>query len=217
MALLAPQRGAGLVAVVIAVGLATAAAAVVACSPNIEPGAYACGAQQLCPEDERCTGSDSTCVLAGSEEPFACSGDEASDETPQTGHDFGELACVSLAVEALGCVFEADTIDWYQLEAPATCTAVAADVRLTFPFAWQPLALRFVDLGASGGEAPGPVTTIGAPCPNSSESDDSTQVCALERLVPGHHYAIGVIRDGADCAGACSYNRYVLNLSLQTP
>ena len=66
-------------------------------------------------------------------------------------------------------------------------------------------------------EAPGPVTTIGAPCPNSSESDDSTQVCALERLVPGHHYAIGVTRDGADCAGACSYNRYVLNLSLQTP
>ena len=193
---------------------------VAACTPDIAPGAYLCGPEQLCPDGLVCNGGvdsdpetpDNVCVVAPQAEAFACGTTDTADDTPDTGQVIAGLSCVSAPHETKGCLLDADGADWFQFDVPGNCTAVQLEARLTFPVAFEPLALQL----ATDGAAPQPAET---PCKSSETAEDGDEARCFKLTVEnGAHLALGVVHAGtATCGGACAHNRYRLTVQLSTP
>ena len=180
-----------------------------ACTPEIAPGAYNCGPDGLCPTGTVCNPADATCVLRNNVQPFECTPSSA-DDTPAIGIALGTFSCVSPPEIKTDCLVDTDTVDWYQLDTPGNCTAIKVVARVTFPLAFENLALDFSD-GA---------TAMGVDTACSGAGSDAAQVsrCFEKTLTPGHHYAIGVRTDGTgNCNGSCTFNSYSLSVQLATP
>ncbi len=190
--------------------------ALTGCSVDIASGAYLCGPEQLCPEDLVCNGTDNRCVLPTVREDFRCAlgnppEDPSADDQASTGQMLPALDCVSPAFERENCLDLGDAIDWYQLDTPAECNAVAIEARVEYPIAFQPVGIRFSDDGGMG-------TPMETECEDLSSVAAGNVVSCLEVTVqPGQRYAIGLERTGIDCDGGCPYNRYFFNVRLKTP
>jgi hypothetical protein len=197
-------------ALVLGLGLLAAGA----CTPDIAPGSYLCGPDQVCPDDQACDGPTNTCVLPSQVQPFACptGATEAEPNNDATNAQrVVNLTCVSRTAEVIGCAKDLDGEDWFQFDVPADCTTVGIDARLTFPLAFEVLALELrSDTGAT--------LATGEACFQAEPDDGDEQRCLEHTLTPGGHYAIRIARTGEGvCGGACAYNRYTLTLQLETP
>lgn len=180
-----------------------------ACAPDIVPGSYACGPEQLCPEGQFCNTVDGICGTRAQALPFGCfeNTDEVGDDTSATARPLGELDCVSRVVAIEGCLAQPDPADYVQFETRAVCTAVAMTARLTFPIAFEPLVL---ELDGTVGETP---------CTSGGGVGETESVRCLEMtLTPGSSHVLGVRHAGeANCDGACAFNRYQLRLQVVSP
>jgi len=187
--------------------------ALAACSPDIPSGSYECGPNAACPTGQACDGPTNTCVLSSTANGFACdSGVEHDDNTPATGTKIPQLACVSNVFQTAGCLAANDGQDWWQLTAPTGCVAVEAKVIISYPVAFEPLALALTD------------TTTGAQvatdtaCKNPPPGGEDSR-CITQTITPGDDYALAVkpLGMGDDCEGTCNFNRYTLSVQLDTP
>jgi hypothetical protein len=192
--------------------LLLAITAAAACTPEIVSGSYLCGPNASCPEDQACNGPDNVCVTARPE-PFACEPEKATepDDTTAMAFSIGELDCASIATVIDSCMDETDPADWVAFSTATTCGDVVADVRVTFPTAFEELGLELWDLDANVQLA------VDTPCPVSGEGGDELR-CIKTTLAPATRYAIQVVPtgDGA-CDGRCAYNRYTLRMQLNQP
>lgn len=184
-----------------------------ACSPDIVPGAYLCGPDQSCPEDQVCDGVDNLCVAPGGAQPFACG--TVTEVEPNDGATVAQpvtnLGCASPLVQIKGCAPLGDAEDWYQFDVPANCGPTVASIRLSFPIAFEQFALR---LGAQP-SIEGDSTMCGV---DSAPDDGAMQLCLKQSVTAGTHYTVRVARSGVgNCDGQCGYNRYTLTLQLGTP
>ncbi len=193
--------------------LACTAVLLAACSADVAPGSYFCGPEQLCPEGQACNGVDHICVLPSKVQPFSCQNenDPMGDDSPSSGQVIANLACVSEVKETRGCLIGNDPGDWYQLDVPATCTAVQIQARVQFPVAFQPLGFQF-------STSNGPASAVDSPCKATTQDDGEDIRCFAMTVTPGSHVAVGVVRTGdADCGGTCAHNRFLLDVQLSTP
>ncbi len=186
----------------------------VACSADIAPGTYFCGPEQLCPEGMACNGADNICTVPSQVLPFDCGeiNDRPDDDLPEAGLQLAALECVSGVRELKQCLFEDDPGDWFQFDVPDNCSAVQIEARLTFPLAFEPVAIQ---LSTDGG----PPVTVDTDCQFSAgENAGEISRCFEMTVSNGSHQAIGLVHSGVDnCDGACAFNRYTLNLQLSTP
>ena len=99
--------------------------------PDIGPGAYHCGREQLCPAGQVCNGPDQTCVLAGQQQPFSCGSptEHEPNDTQIAAEVVPDLLCVSAFVEVIGCSSAEVDEDWFQIDVPGSCTSVAIAAR----------------------------------------------------------------------------------------
>lgn len=193
--------------------LVFAVAALAGCSAEIAPGSYFCGPELNCPEGLACNGVDNICVLASQATPFSCEApDPQGDDVPTAGQLIDGLACVSPVHESRGCLTKADPGDWYQFDIPDNCVAVQVEARVTFPTAFEPVALEL-----STDDGPG--TRVETPCRTPGPDDAGEQTRCFQMTVEnGAHHAIGIVHEGdLDCGGGCANNRYILQIQLSTP
>ncbi len=195
-------------------GLALVALGVAACTPDIVPGAYFCGPEQLCPEGQACNGTDNTCVDPSMVTAFAC--DPATlyepDDTPGQGLEIKNLACVSAPDIIKGCLAAGDGQNWVRFQAPGNCAAVAIHATLSFPVAFEPLAMQLRDVDTNTQLA------VDTPCSSTAIVAGDASRCLAQTLVDGASYALAVTpAGGGDCGGTCNYNRYGLTIQLVTP
>lgn len=186
--------------------------ALAACTPDIVSGAYLCGPNASCPEDQRCNGPDNTCVLDTTALPFKCVPEVETepDDTSAQGHLISNLGCVSVPFVNASCMLEGDSADWVRFVAPAVCTAVAVEARVTFPVAFERMGLELWDLDANM------MLVTDSEC-GLGEAGEELR-CLEQVLVPGKTYGILVKPAGdGNCDGACAYNRYTLRVLLSTP
>jgi hypothetical protein len=186
--------------------------ALAACSPDIASGSYLCGPDQACPNDQACDGSNNTCVIASTAKPFACTTAEEHepDNTPAQGLPVGALPCVSTVFSQHGCLAPGDTQDWYTITAPTGCTALAIDIHVTYPIAFE-------TVGVSLADANGTMIAADKPCTVTNSAGDDDR-CLVQTITPGSSYAIQVKpAGGGDCDGRCNFNRYTLAIQLETP
>lgn len=193
------------------------ALALAACTPDIAPGTYFCGPEQLCPEDLVCNPADNICTVAAQVDPvFKCGviehpDEKPGDDTPETGLQMTGFECVSGVRELKACLFDDDPGDWFQLDVPDNCTSVEIKTRVTFPLAFEPIAMQ---LSIDGG-APAAVET---PCENTAVNAGQDARCFTQVVSNGAHLSIGFIHAGvANCDGACAHNRYTASVQLTTP
>lgn len=183
-----------------------------ACTPDLVPGTYFCGPEQLCPEGQLCNGDDNICVLPTAAQPFACA--SSTEDEPNNAFAMAQpvlpgASCASLPAEVRGCTSATDGQDFYGFSTPAQCTTVSATARLTFPIAFQELAIRLVDDG-------GATVAEGTPCANDEPDDGDAKLCVDGNLAANKSYAVVVSATGeGTCDGACAYNRYRLTVQLQ--
>jgi hypothetical protein len=189
--------------------------AVAACTPDIASGSYLCGPEQDCPDGQKCDGATNTCVLPAQASAFACDPtvEHEPDDTPSQGFSIAGLTCTSSPFLAHGCLAAGDGQDWFQVPVPAACAAVAIDLQVSFPVAFEPLSVDLFDATGATSVASGAAcvhrTTIGP-------GDDGA--CIHATLSPGATYALQIHpAGGGDCGGGCNYNRYTLTLTLGTP
>lgn len=185
-----------------------------ACSADIAPGTYFCGPEALCPDDMACNGFDNICTVPSQALPFSCGDipDRTGDDDPSMALALPDFECVSGVRELKACLFADDPGDWFQFDVPDNCTAVQIEARLTFPVAFEPVALQLATDGAAPVDVDGDCTV--------STGDDAGAVSrCFQMTVPnGTHHAIGLVHGGRDnCDGECAFNRYTLNLQLSTP
>lgn len=174
------------------------------CTPEIASGSYLCGPDGSCPEGQACNGPDNVCVLPSQVQPFEC------DRSGPTQEDL-QMACVSAPFQREGCIIEGDSANWVTFVAPAVCTAVEVQARLSFPTAFAMLGVELMDLDRNMPLAVDDECTTGA---------DTGEVrrCLDYQLVPGTTYRITVAPTGeGTCDGDCPYNRYTLRVQLATP
>jgi hypothetical protein len=182
---------------------------VAACSPDVAPGTYFCGPEELCPEGLAC--DRTTAVCENKPKEFACGQnlDTPGDDTPATAQSFGELQCVSLVQERKSCLPLGDTGDFFTFTIAANCTTSHVKAGVQFPVAFQRLVLQ---LGKQG-ETP---QTIDKPCANDSIADGSDASCLDEAVGPGT-YVLGVVPDGTGaCDNECRFNRYSVSVQIVT-
>ena len=200
--------GVGIGVLVLGLGLGLGA-----CSPDIVPGAYLCGPDQSCPEDQVCDGVDNLCVAPGGAQPLICTSGEAQPRfvtgCATVAPSFGSISVT--VPHANGCAPLGDAEDWYQFDVPANCGPTVASIRLSFPIAFEQFALR---LGAQPS-----IEGDSAMCGVDSAPDDGAmQLCLKQSVTAGTHYTVRVARSGVgNCDGQCGYNRYTLTLQLGTP
>lgn len=187
------------------------------CTPSIVPGSYLCGPEQLCPEELACNGVDNTCVAPRNVQPFACEPnavDPMTDDSPSTGTVVPGLLCISGVQVVTGCLRDSDPADWFQFDTPTECSAVGITASVTFPIAYQPIALQI----AKGAEPP---QLSAIECPSSTTLVEGIGAYCLETTLElGTRYALGIVHDdaaGGDCDGTCRSNRYQLRFQLETP
>ena len=189
---------------------------VAACTPEIASGSYLCGPEGYCPPDQVCSGSNNTCVLAGQEQAFACTDKYAEHEPDDTATQAlaaPQLGCVSAPFIEKNCLHDGDPADWLKVTSPSGCTAVAIQVRATFPVAFEPVVLELWDLASNTMIAPS------ATCPAGSgivAGDDGE--CLTATVMTSHDYGVAVKpAGGGDCGGTCAHNRYDLSVQFATP
>lgn len=179
-----------------------------ACSPDVAPGTYFCGPEELCPDGLACDRTTAVCESFPKE--FECgvkNPDMPGDDTPATAQSFGELQCVSLVAERKSCLPLGDAGDFYTFTIPATCTSARVKANVVFPVAFQHVVLQ---LGKQG-EAP---VTIESPCANDSDADGIAASCLDAPVGPGT-YVVGVVPDGTGtCDNECRFNRYSVALQI---
>jgi hypothetical protein len=182
-----------------------AAAGVVACTPEVVPGSYLCGPEESCPEGQACNGSDELCVLSFNADQFRC--DEDTHDTIDQAAPMPSFECVSAPYIAHDCLAKADGQDWFAFHVRPVCTS-AADIRLTFPIAFEPLTFD-VWTGGSMLAQSGACEVVPAPGFDAA--------CVTLPVNPDADYAIVVKpAGGGDCGGKCNYNRYDLQVQLST-
>lgn len=183
--------------------------AVAACTPEIVSGSYLCGPNASCPDDQACNGPDNVCVTA-SAQPFSCEPELMTepDDTTDKAFSLGQLDCVSVASVLDSCMDENEAADWVAFSTRESCVGLTADVRITFPTAFEELGLELWDLDANERVA------VDLPCTFSGDSGEELR-CLKAPLVSGARYAVQVLPtgDGA-CEGRCAYNRYTLRMQL---
>jgi hypothetical protein len=195
--------------------IATLVLFLAACSPEITPGTYLCGDEELCPEGQKCDGLTNTCELPSAARPFEC-GDEIDEVEPndafQTAQAVGDLECVSRVAEVHGCSRkDGSAEDFYSFTAPSCSTTVRATARIAFPLAFEPLVLELVD-------ANGSTKATADICASDDKKDGDSEMCIDTPITSNAQYAIRVAGSGtADCDGACAYNRYTLTMQLVSP
>jgi hypothetical protein len=197
-----------------------AALALAACTEEIASGTYLCGPEGLCPDGMVCNGGAGTpeepgnvCVFPANVEPFSCGdlADPTGDDDPTQGLLLDNLACVSGILEAKGCLRTDDVGDWYQFDVPSNCNKVQVVARLTFPIAFEPIAMQFA---TDAGVVPADTGCGPAQAPAPGEA----AVCFKQTLQNSAHHAFGLVHSGtANCDGACTSNRYKLLVQLSTP
>ncbi|HEY5923990.1 MAG TPA: hypothetical protein VIV11_20060 [Kofleriaceae bacterium] len=193
-----------------------------ACTPEIASGSYLCGPDASCPDGQACNGTKDdnagleaeTCVLESLARPFACSPqlNAEPDNTMDEAHVIPTLACVSapFTIER-GCMEAQDSADWLTFVVPSACASVGVNARLTFPYAFEELALELWDVDANM------MVADAAECVQGAESG-AIRRCLDLQLVPGKTYAVRVSPTGeGDCDGDCAYNRYSLSVQLGPP
>lgn len=188
------------------------ASAAAACTPEIVSGSYRCGPDATCPGDQVCNGTDNICVT-GTAEPFACEPEISTepDDASDQAFDLGEFGCVSLASTLGNCMLEGDAGDWVKFHSATGCAAVAVDVRLTFPTAFEELGIELWDLDS------GEKVAEDTPCDVIGEAGDDLR-CLSSPVTPGASYGVHVLPTGeGDCDGTCGYNRYTVRLQLSAP
>ncbi len=191
------------------------ALALAACAPEITPGTYLCGDEQLCPEGQRCDGLTNTCELPSAARPFEC-GDEIDEVEPndafESAQAVGELRCVSRVAEVHGCSRkDGSAEDWFSFAVPSCAQTVRTTARIAFPLAYEPLVLELRD-------ANGATKATADVCASDDKNDGDTELCLDTAVTPGAQYAIRVAASGtADCDGECAYNRYTLTMQLVSP
>ncbi len=185
-----------------------------ACTPEITAGTYMCGPEESCPDGFACNGPDNICVLPSAVTPFACApGTEVEPNNSVQNAQLvaSTLTCASREVEVVGCAQGNDQEDWFAFEVPASCATVAIRSNVGFPTAFEQL-----DLELRGSD--GAVVATGMSCGSEDLEDGEDHRCMNSPLVPGQRYTVRVARSGeGDCAGECSYNRYLLTLQLTSP
>lgn len=184
-----------------------------ACTPEIVSGSYLCGPNASCPEGQVCSGGDHTCVLAGQAAPFDCQPQLATepDDSAATAYVIENLGCVSLPFSVDSCMVGDDSADWVKFVAPSVCATVAVDARVTFPIAFQRLAVELRDLDRDE------LVATDSECTSSGEIGVELR-CVRATLVPGTTYGLRVQPAGdGNCKGACAYNSYTLSVQLVTP
>jgi hypothetical protein len=195
--------------------------ALAACTPEIVSGAYMCGPDASCPGDLRCNGTEDkdanllaeTCVLPSIARPFDCKPtiELEPDNTMSEAFAIPNLGCVSAPFVSENCMLTDDAADWVKFVAPAACTAVEVEARLSFPLAYEELGLELWDLDRNMMLVEESACTAGAEGPDERRCLDFT-------LVPGTSYGIKVHPTGQGaCDGACAHNRYTLRVQLATP
>jgi len=188
-------------------------ALVAACSPDVAPGAYLCGPDGSCPEDQVCNPADGVCVLPALVQPFQCVPDFESEPDDALDQAFPlELVdCGQLGQFTEACMPADDVSDWYELTVPASCGARSLDARVSFSVGFEELTLELVDL------ATGAVLGTGTSCEDPGDRGVVLS-CVTGNLVPDTRYGLHVIPTGdGDCDGDCAYNRYTLRLRLAGP
>lgn len=194
---------------------AVLALALAACTPEITPGTYLCGDEELCPEGQACDGVTNTCELASAARPFEC-GDEIDEVEPndafQSAQAVGDLQCVSRVAEVHGCTRkDGSPEDWFSFVVPSCTSTVRTTARIAFPLAYEPLVVELRD--ANGG-----VKATAESCSSDDKHDGDTELCLDVAVTPTAQYALRVAGAGsADCDGACAYNRYTLTMQLVSP
>lgn len=184
-----------------------------ACSPEIPSGSYRCGPDQACPEGQLCNGPDNTCVQASTAQPFAClpKQEHEPDNAPAMATDMGAFACVSNVYTFDGCLAPGDTQDWFKLTTPAGCTAIQAEVRISYPISYETLGVQLGDAG-------GAKMTDDVACKTQSGGLADDDRCITQPITGSTTYTIEVKpAGGGDCDGACNYNRYTLSVQVTTP
>ena len=186
---------------------------VAACSPDIPSGSYQCGPDQACPGDQLCNGPDNTCIAPSLVQPFSCLAKEEHepDNTPATATAFGNFDCVSLVYTVNGCLAAGDMQDWFKLTAPAGCAALEADIKISYPLAFETVGVVLADDS-------GAMVAPDAACKGTSGGAADEQRCIQKTITPGQSYTVEVVpAGGGDCDGACNYTRYTLQIQLTTP
>lgn len=183
-----------------------------ACSAEIAPETYFCGPEELCPEGLACNGIDNICTVPSKAQAFECDiPDRTGDDEPAMGLQLADLTCVSVVRELRACLFEDDPGDWFQFDIPDNCNAVQIEARLTFPIAFEPVA---IELSTEGGAPVG----VDSPCEVQNQAAGEAVRCFQMTVANGTHHAIGLVHSGVEnCDGACAHNRYTLSLQLSTP
>jgi hypothetical protein len=188
------------------------AIATAACTPEIVSGSYLCGPNASCPEDQACNGPDNVCVSSNAE-PFSCEPKKVTepDDSTDMAFSIGVLDCAAVASVIDSCMDETDPADWVAFSTSASCADAVADVRVTFPTAFEELGMELWDLDANERVA------VDSPCPVSGEGGDELR-CIKMALAPATRYAIQVLPTGeGTCDGGCAYNRYALRMQLNQP
>lgn len=185
-------------------------AGLAACTPEIVSGSYRCGPNASCPEDQTCNGPDNICVSAAAE-PFVCVPERLSepDDTMDKAFPLGTMDCMSVASILDSCMDEGDSADWVSFSTLSICNDISADVRVTFPIAFQELGLELWNVDA------GERVATDVPCEVSGDTGGDVLRCLKASLSPGTNYAVQILPTGEGaCDGRCAYNRYTLRMQI---
>ena len=158
-----------------------------------------CGPERRAPTGRRAMAPTDTCVFASTASAFACdSALEHDDNTPATGTAIPPLTCVSPRVLAGGCIAANDGADWFQLAAPAGCTAL--EVKGGSRIRSRSSRWRSCSAIANGAQ----IVTDTA-CKNPPPGGEDSR-CIKQTLTPGSELrARGqAARQGRHCDGTCT-------------
>ena len=114
------------------------------------------------------------------------------------------MRCVSAPFIDDNCIAKDDAEDWVKVDAPAACTTVQIEARVTFPLAFERLGIELWDLAT--------MTKLGedTDCPTSGQAGEEIR-CLTKTLVPGSSYGIRVHPMGD---GNCDGNSIAHAISL---
>lgn len=193
--------------------LLLACAVLGACTPEIVSGAYLCGPDESCPDDQTCNPASGLCVSPASVKPFAC-GEDLTEVEPNNTQGAAQViqpgGCASAIAEISGCTPAGDGDDWFVFEVPANCVTTFAHLRMSS-------SLAFETLGVTLAGPNGTFEASSTACDNSFPDDGEVQVCLDQQVTPGATYTVHVApAGGGNCGGDCAYNRYRLGMQLGT-
>ncbi len=185
-----------------------------ACSPEVSSGAYLCGPNEACPDTQACDGPTNSCVVPTTASAFSCPGGTEKNEpdnTQTTGTVISNLECVSSQYSDAGCLALGDAVDWLRFTAPAGCTALEVEIRISYKVAFEPLQIVLHD-------ATGAQLATDTACKNTDPGQGEDVRCLTQTITSGESYGIEIkAAGGDDCDGACQFNRYTIAVQLATP